>query len=473
MILHYLIFILVVLSVLHASDHQSSIDSCGAVSSLLMANIEQDLLPWKDVGIGIQEMRAVSRSCPESKDDKFFSSNAYLRVTIDNGTLYLNSLFPRDKGMEPWVDMRGALLELYEVTMRHPNLPNVDLTLSFGDEPTRFAISELHPILSIFKGRRHRSAILYPNSGQFRCTRTIADGVDALMKRRVELASHPLWSDRLPIAVGRFGNDYCPHWVREENPEAAEHKGKVFFNHTTCPRRSLTSLSLGHNDTLNIMVATGPSTHIPLLNQSRWKYIVSVDGWGCTNRLDKLFLLGSVVVKQESLRYGWYYSALKPWENYVPIFSKSPEDILEAVKRLKEDDKKAHEIARAGRLLAETLLTREARICYWKLLIEKYAALQTYHPSCRYHRYCVPALHELQYLGSFELTGAPLCSIHKQLNEILIRNGTDRIDHGGVEKWGKSYGLPGYAHGQEAAWLHEHEIELRPEDIRQRGSKLF
>jgi hypothetical protein len=209
------------------------------------------------------------------------------------------------------------------------------------------------------------------------------------------------------------------------------------------------------------MIARGSGTHIPLLNQSRWKYIISADGWGCTNRLDKLFMLNSVVMKQESLRGGWYYSALKPWENYVPIYATSPDDILEAVEILRMDDKKAESIARAGRQMAETLLTREARLCYWKLLIERYAALQTYRPSCYYHRYCIPALHELQYLGSFELTGAPLCLIHKQLDEIL---GADRLDHGGAEKWGKVYGLPGYTHGKEAAWLHERDIELRPED---------
>ena len=167
MVISDALIIFVLFLSLDASEESDS-STCSSVSSLLMANIEQDLEPWMKKGIGVEEMRAISRSCPESKDDKFFTSNAYLRVTIENGTLYLNSLFPRDKGMEPWVDMRGALLELYEATIRHPNLPNVDLTLSFGDEPTRFAISQLHPILSIFKGKRQKSAILYPNSGQFR-----------------------------------------------------------------------------------------------------------------------------------------------------------------------------------------------------------------------------------------------------------------------------------------------------------------
>ena len=454
------LFILILLVSL--SRHASALDvnhSCATVSQLLMANIEQDLLPWKESGIGIKEMRAISRSCPESQNDTFFTSNAFLRVTIDNGTLYLSSLFPRDPNMAPWVDMRGALLELYETTIRYPNLPNVDLTLSFGDEPTRYALFELHPILSIFKGKRQRSAILYPNSGQFRCTRTIADGVDALMRRRVDLASHPPWSERIPTAIGRFGNDYCPHWVRDEAPPQPL-EGKVFFKHDSCPRRALTNLTSKNNDTIDVLVVRDPSAHIALVNQSRWKYVVSVDGWGCTNRLDKLFLLNSVVMKQESLRYGWYYSALKPWVNYVPIYVTSADDIVDAVKKLREEDDKAREIARAGRQMAEALLTREARLCYWRLLIERYAQLQTYRPSCRYHRYCVPALSELQYLGSFETNGAPLCSIHRQLDLIHGK----RMDHGGEERWGKKYGLPGHTHGAEQAWLHELDVELRTED---------
>ena len=59
------------------------------------------------------------------------------------------------------------------------------------------------------------------------------------------------------------------------------------------------------------------------------RYLISTDGLSCSNRLDKLLVLGSVVMKQEGPRYGWYYDAIKPYKHYVPFFVNSSDDILE------------------------------------------------------------------------------------------------------------------------------------------------
>lgn len=58
------------------------------------------------------------------------------------------------------------------------------------------------------------------------------------------------------------------------------------------------------------------------------RYLMSTDGWSATSKLDKYLLLGSVVLKQESPKYGWFYKALQPMENYVPFFKEAPDDVL-------------------------------------------------------------------------------------------------------------------------------------------------
>ena len=45
---------------------------------------------------------------------------------------------------------------------------------------------------------------------------------------------------------------------------------------------------------------------VPILDHPKWKYLISTDGFSCSNRLDKLMMLGSVVLKQEGPRYGWW-----------------------------------------------------------------------------------------------------------------------------------------------------------------------
>ena len=74
----------------------------------LQARIRKDLAPWRSKGISVQDMRKVPRFCDECMADTPGNnachpcSNAYLRVTIDNGTLHMNSLLPRNPG-EWWV----------------------------------------------------------------------------------------------------------------------------------------------------------------------------------------------------------------------------------------------------------------------------------------------------------------------------------------------------------------------------------
>ena len=44
---------------------------------------------------------------------------------------------------------------------------------------------------------------------------------------------------------------------------------------------------------------------------------------------DKLLMVGSVVLKQHSPRYGWYYDALEPFVHYVPFYQENGSDILQ------------------------------------------------------------------------------------------------------------------------------------------------
>ena len=60
------------------------------------------------------------------------------------------------------------MLDLYETTLRYPNLPNVDMAFIFGDEMSAQGSYQLWPLLIPFKGDEHKSAILVPNSGHYR-----------------------------------------------------------------------------------------------------------------------------------------------------------------------------------------------------------------------------------------------------------------------------------------------------------------
>ncbi|GAX74289.1 hypothetical protein CEUSTIGMA_g1738.t1 [Chlamydomonas eustigma] len=114
-------------------------------------------------------MRSVSRMCPMFHKDSLACSNKYLRISIDNGTLFMNSwILNRLKGHDPGPDVPGQLLDLLETTLNFPNLLNIDLTIAYGDEISGYPLYNLIPVLTPFKADEHRSAVRIPNSGHYR-----------------------------------------------------------------------------------------------------------------------------------------------------------------------------------------------------------------------------------------------------------------------------------------------------------------
>ena len=72
-----------------------------------------------------------------------------------------------------------------------------------------------------------------------------------------------------------------------------------------------------------------------LLFQS--KYQVNLDGTVAAYRLPYLLASDSVVLKQESLYYEYFYKDLKPYEHYIP-FKRDLSDLLEKIQWARDHD---------------------------------------------------------------------------------------------------------------------------------------
>jgi len=121
---------------------------------------------------------------------------------------------------------------------------------------------------------------------------------------------------------------------------------------------------------------------VPIPEHAKFKYLLHLDGTTCSNRLLKLLMLGSVVLKQESPYKEYFYSALRPYEHYVP-FSRdrcSHRNLTAAITWLRENDEEARAIARRGQEFARRLLSIDAAACYWQRLLAVYGALQAFDP---------------------------------------------------------------------------------------------
>lgn len=105
-----------------------------------------------------------------------------------------------------------------------------------------------------------------------------------------------------------------------------------------------------------------------------------MDGTVAAYRFPYLMLGSSLVLKQDSHYYEFFYSHLKAGAHYVPV-KRNLSDLLEKIEWAKENDAEAQRMARAGQTLARELLQPSRLYCYYHRVLRVYAERQTERPA--------------------------------------------------------------------------------------------
>lgn len=103
---------------------------------------------------------------------------------------------------------------------------------------------------------------------------------------------------------------------------------------------------------------------------------MNVDGTVAAYRFPYLMLGNSLVLKQDSQYYEFFYSRLKAGTHYVPV-RRNLADLLEKIRWAKENDGEAEAIGRAGQTAARELLQPSRLYCYYYRVLQTYAERQT------------------------------------------------------------------------------------------------
>ncbi|KAK3280086.1 hypothetical protein CYMTET_12058, partial [Cymbomonas tetramitiformis] len=149
-----------------------------------------------------------------------------------------------------------------------------------------------------------------------------------------------------------------------------------------CPREYIARLSSEDGGALlDVKTLEDASEKVALVDHSKYKYLISLDGQTCSSRFEKLLGLNSAVLKQDSPYYGFYYRALRAYEQYLPFWVNGQKDILGVIQWATENDEVVERIAAAGRKFASAHLRRHGRLCYWKELLTAYSKLMRYEAS--------------------------------------------------------------------------------------------
>lgn len=117
-------------------------------------------------------------------------------------------------------------------------------------------------------------------------------------------------------------------------------------------------------------------TKVSEANHLPYKYLVSIDGNSCTGtRIPWIMYSNSVLVKQTSNKIEWFYSALKPYVNYVPV-NANLTDIFSQFEWMKHHDQELKQIAiNAHNFIARDLMPKQIE-AHMVLILNEYHKIQ-------------------------------------------------------------------------------------------------
>ena len=111
----------------------------------------------------------------------------------------------------------------------------------------------------------------------------------------------------------------------------------------------------------------GLKSPVTILGHAQWKYLASLDGNGWASRLPFLLALGSVVFKQDSPFFAWWYPLIEPWVHYLPM-NDTLGDTIERVQWARANDQLAENISHNGKEFVLEFLVNKTDLYMCRLL---------------------------------------------------------------------------------------------------------
>ena len=103
---------------------------------------------------------------------------------------------------------------------------------------------------------------------------------------------------------------------------------------------------------------------LPYEEMIKFKYQMLIDGYTCSyTHSGWRWFTGCLIFKEESENVQWYYSALRPYEHFIPVKA-GLEDLVDRIEWARSHDAEAKEIAAHGRKFALENLTQDKDLIY-------------------------------------------------------------------------------------------------------------
>ncbi|XP_034542195.1 protein O-glucosyltransferase 3 [Notolabrus celidotus] len=273
-----------------------------------------------------------------------------------------NQLYRRTLGK--YTDFKMFSDEMLLSVMRKVRLPDVEFFINVGDWPLETRRTDAVPVLS-WCGSTDTRDIVLPTYEVTHSTLETMRGV-TIDLLSVQGNTGPPWINKTDRAFFR-GRDSREERLflaslSKENPELLDAgiTGWFFFR----DREKL----------------IGKAPLVGFFDFFKFKYQVNVDGTVAAYRFPYLMLGNSLVLKQDSQYYEYFYTHLKAGTHYVPV-KRNLSDLVEKIHWAKENDAESGEIAKAGQTAARELLQPSRLYCYYYRVLLTYSERQAGRPT--------------------------------------------------------------------------------------------
>ena len=116
--------------------------------------------------------------------------------------------------------------------------------------------------------------------------------------------------------------------------------------------------------------------NVSMEDHLKYKYLLSLDGNAATGtRVPWIMLSNSVLVKQDSQKIQWFYSALKPYVHYVPLEHRLL-DVFQQIDWMKAHDQEVKQISLNGNNFVKNNLMPDHIDQHIVLLLNEYSSIQ-------------------------------------------------------------------------------------------------
>lgn len=318
-------------------------------------------------------------------------------LLISQGKVYVTHLGQKPgEGDLQDRDLMPMFLDILETASRF-KLPDVELLLSncdsFPKQVVRLESNKRIPLVALWVHSRQYATLTIPYSDQYRegCKNkhSAEPSLDELYKLAFDdpnSPAHTPWLQRKDIAFTRY-NQFRPLYISPYEPL----KSVPMLNGEKVKFPRLHVKELGQRYPQYLDVQLNDRDFKPMINHSRYRYLIYTDGFAVSTKMEFYAMLGSTVIKQVGPVTSYFMHALHPFEHFIPFYNRHPTDLIDSLLWARNHTHLAMKIARNLQLFARQHLTHDARICYWRKVFEEAAALLRYTPSCdSLVKMCVP-----------------------------------------------------------------------------------